>query len=47
MFTATIDLTLADRTPFKHNPAVGSPDFRPDKYIEMYKDALSDPNFGK
>lgn len=47
MFTATIDLTLADRTIFKHNPAVGSPDFRPDKYIEMYSDVLADPNFGK
>ncbi|HWP98770.1 MAG TPA: carbon-nitrogen hydrolase family protein [Syntrophomonadaceae bacterium] len=47
MFTATIDLTLADRTIFKHNPAVGSPDFRPDKYIEMYSDILTDPDFGK
>lgn len=47
MFTATIDLTLADRTEFKYNPSVGSPDFRPDKYIEMYQDVLNDKNFGK
>lgn len=47
MFTATIDLSLADRTPFKYNPAVGSPDFRPDKYVEMYTELLNDPDFGK
>ncbi len=47
MFTATIDLSLAGRDIFKHNPAVGGPDFRPDKYIEMYKDVLNDPNCGK
>jgi predicted amidohydrolase len=47
MFTATIDLTLADRYPFKYNPSVNGTDFRPDKYIEMLKDVLDDPNYGK
>ncbi len=47
MFTATIDLTLAGRDEFIHNPEVGTPNFRPEKYIEMYKDVLNDPNFGK
>ena len=47
MFTATIDLTLATRDEFIYNPAVGGTDFRPDKYIEMYKDVLNDPIFGK
>lgn len=47
MFTATIDLTLATRDEFIYNPIVGGTDFRPDKYIEMYKDVLNDPIFGK
>ena len=47
MFTSTIDLSLATRYPFKYNPAVNGTDWRPDKYIEMFKDALSDPNYGK
>lgn len=47
MFTATVDLSLASRYAFKHNPAVDGTDWRPDKYIEMYKDILKDPDFGK
>lgn len=47
MFTATVDLSLASRYAFKHNSAVDGTDWRPDKYIEMYKDILKDPDFGK
>lgn len=47
MFTATIDLSLATRYLFKNNPKVNGTDWRPDKYIEMFKDSLSDPNYGK
>lgn len=47
MYTATIDLSLSTRFLHKYNPDVGSPDFRPDKYIEMYSDLLKDENFGK
>lgn len=47
MFTATIDLSLASRYPFKHNPSVNGTDWRPDKYIEFFKDALDNPEYGK
>ncbi len=48
MYTATIDLTLAGRDIFKANPLIGgATDYRPDKYIEMCQDILTDPNFGK
>lgn len=47
MFTATIDLSLATRFLFKHNPAVEGTDWRPDKYIDLFKDTLNDPNYGK
>ncbi len=47
MFTSTIDLSLATRYAFKYNPAVKGTDWRPDKYIELFKDALSDPDYGK
>ena len=48
MYTATIDLTLAGRDIFRSNPLIdGATDFRPDKYIEMCKDILDDPSFGK
>ena len=47
MFTATIDLSLATRYLFKNNPKVNGTDWRPDKYIEMFKDSLSNPNYGK
>lgn len=48
MFTATIDLSLATRDIFTANPLIGGKtDYRPDKYIEMCKDVLADPNFGK
>lgn len=40
-------LSLASRYAFKHNPAVDGTDWRPDKYIEMYKDILKNPDFGK
>ncbi len=46
MFTTTIDLTLADRSIFQYNPAVDSPDFRPDQYIKMYQEILENPEFG-
>lgn len=46
MLTATIDLSLADRGVFRNNPLVGGTDWRPDKYIEMWQDVLSDPNYG-
>lgn len=48
MYTATIDLTLAGRDIFRANPLIdGATDYRPDKYIEMCKDILDDPAFGK
>lgn len=47
MYTATIDLALATRGLFKDNPSVGGTDWRPDKYIGMYQDALADESYGK
>jgi predicted amidohydrolase len=47
MYTETIDLGLATRFLYKYNESVGSADFRPEKYIEMYKSILDDPNFNK
>lgn len=47
MFSATIDLSLATRFLYKHNPSVNGTDWRPDKYVDMYKDALSNPEYGK
>ena len=47
MFTATIDLSLATRFPFKYNPSVNGTDWRPDKYIEMFQDTLKNPTYGK
>lgn len=47
MFTATIDLSLASRFPFKYNPSVDGTDWRPDKYIELFQDALNNPEYGK
>ncbi|WP_312650739.1 carbon-nitrogen hydrolase family protein [Aminipila sp.] len=35
-----IDLSLARRMQFNINPKIGTTDFRPDKYIEMYKELL-------
>ena len=47
MYTATIDLALATRFLYKHNPAVEGTDWRPDKYVEMFVDAMNDPSYGK
>ncbi len=47
MYTATIDLSLASRMLVKYNPAVGSPNFRPEKYIAMYQELLQQPDFKK
>ncbi len=47
MFTATIDLSLATRFLFKNNPSINDTDWRPDKYIGMFEDAISDSNYGK
>ena len=47
MYTATIDLALATRFLYKHNPAVEGTDWRPDKYVEMFADAMNDPSYGK
>lgn len=47
MFTATIDLSLATRFPFKYNPSVNGTDWRPDKYIEMFQNTLKNPTYGK
>lgn len=48
MVTATIDLTLATRDIFRANPLIdGKADFRPDKYIEMFKEILEDPHYGE
>lgn len=47
MFTSTIDLSLSSRYAFKFNPDVNGTDWRPDKYIEMLKDTMSSPNYGK
>ncbi|MBP3198502.1 MAG: carbon-nitrogen hydrolase family protein [Butyrivibrio sp.] len=47
MYTATIDLSLATGAIFKSNPLIdGATDFRPDKYIELYKEVLDNPEFG-
>lgn len=37
---AEIDLSLARRMQFNINPKIGTTDFRPDKYIEMYRELL-------
>lgn len=47
MYTATIDLALATRFLYKHNPAVEGTDWRPDKYVEMFEDVLADSSYGK
>ena len=47
MFTSTIDLSLASLFPFKYNPAVNGTDWRPDKYIKMFTETISDSNYGK
>ena len=47
MFSATIDLSLATRFLYKYNPSVNGTDWRPDKYIEVYKDALNNTNYGR
>lgn len=47
MFTATIDLSLATRFLFKYNPSVNGTDWRPDKYIGMFEDAINDSQYGK
>lgn len=47
MFTATIDLSLATRFLFKNNPSINDTDWRPDKYIGMFEDAISNSNYGK
>ena len=47
MFSATIDLSLATRFLYKDNPAVNGTDWRPDKYIDMYKDSLNNHDYGK
>jgi len=51
MITATVDLSYADRhflaKLWKSNPKTGSPDWRPDVYIEMLKEVLDNPNWGK
>jgi predicted amidohydrolase len=47
MFTATIDLSLATRFLFKHNPSVNGTDWRPDKYIDMFEDSINDSQYGK
>ena len=47
MYTATIDLSLATRFLYKDNPSVGGTDWRPDKYVEMFKDVLADESYGK
>jgi predicted amidohydrolase len=47
MYTATIDLALATRALAQYNPAVDGPDFRPDKYVEMYSELLNMPPFKK
>jgi len=38
--SAEIDLSLARRMQFHINPKTGTRDFRPDKYIQMYKELL-------
>ncbi|EEP54937.1 carbon-nitrogen hydrolase family protein [Clostridium butyricum] len=47
MFSATIDLSLATRFLYKDNLSVNGTDWRPDKYIDMYKDAINNPEYGK
>lgn len=42
LFTATVDLALADRALFRHNPAVDGTDWRPDVYRRMLDDVLAD-----
>lgn len=38
--SAEIDLSLARRMQFNMNPRTGTTDFRPEKYIEMYRELL-------
>lgn len=46
IYTATIDLTLADCNIFHPNPLIdGATDYRPAKYIEMCEDVLTNPIF--
>lgn len=47
VYTATIDLSLADRQLFRDRPGQGGPDWRPDVYRHMLDDVLADPAFGK
>lgn len=51
MVTATVDLSYVNRSflsqMWKFNPKVGSPDWRPETYIEMFKEVLANPNWGK
>ncbi|MCI1859103.1 MAG: carbon-nitrogen hydrolase family protein [Sporolactobacillus sp.] len=42
MFTATIDLSLATRFLFKYNPSVNGTDWRPEKYVDLFKDAMKE-----
>lgn len=41
IYTATVDLALAHRSIFCHNPAIGDSDWRPDIYRRMLDDVLT------
>ncbi|SER44540.1 carbon-nitrogen hydrolase family protein [Parafannyhessea umbonata] len=47
MYTATIDLSLATRFLYKHNPSVGGTDWRPDLYKKWFEEICSDESYGK
>ena len=51
VFTATVDLALADNVSdwnlYMKNDEINSTDWRPELYIEWYKDILNDPEWGK
>ena len=47
IYTATIDLSLATRFLYRHNPAVGGTDWRPDVYARLFEDVLADEGYGR
>jgi predicted amidohydrolase len=51
VYSATIDLAVCDIVSdwnlFRNNENVGTPDFRPDIYIELNKKTLNDPQWGE
>ena len=51
VFTATVDLSLADNVSdwnlYMKNDEINTTDWRPELYVQWYKEILDDPNWGK